>query len=65
LIDCVRTRELPVSNAEGAHRAASFGQLALVAMDSKQTVKWDPKSEKVLDNVEQSKHPRLGARLRV
>ncbi|MEO5716405.1 MAG: Gfo/Idh/MocA family oxidoreductase [Luteolibacter sp.] len=64
-IDCMRTRELPVSNAEGAHRAASFGQLALVALDTKQPVKWDPKTEKVLDNAEQAKHPRLGARLKV
>ena len=62
-IDCVRSRKLPVSHAETAHRAASFGQLAIVALDSKQPVKWDPKTEKVLDNPEQAKHPRLGARL--
>ncbi len=62
-LDCVRSRQLAVSHAEGAHRAASFGQLALVAMDSKQTVDWDPKTEKVLNNDEQAKHPRLGSRL--
>ena len=62
-IDCVRSRQQCVSHAEGAHRAASFGQLAVVAMDTKQPVKWDPKTEKILDNPEQAKHPRLGARL--
>jgi predicted dehydrogenase len=64
-IDCVRSRELTVAPAEAAHRAASFGQLAIVAIDSKQPLNWDPKTEKVLDNAEQAKHPRLGARLAV
>lgn len=62
-IDCVRSRGVTVSHPEGAHRAASFGQLAIVAMDSKQPVNWDPKTETVLDNPEQAMHPRLGARL--
>jgi hypothetical protein len=52
-----------VAPAEAAHRAASFGQLAIVAMDSKQALSWDPKAEKVLGNADQAKHPRLGARL--
>ena len=51
--------------AEAAHRAASFGQLALVAIESGQPVKWDPKAEKVLDNDAQAKHARLGSRAKV
>lgn len=62
-IDCVRSRKLTVAPAEAAHRAASFGQLAIVAMDSKQTLHWDPTSEKVKDNAAQAAHPRLGARI--
>jgi hypothetical protein len=62
-LDCVRSRQLTVSHAEGAHRSASFGQLALVAIDTKQPVQWDPKAEKVLNNDEQAKHPRLGSRI--
>ncbi len=62
-IDCVRARKLPVSDPEGSHRSASFGQLAIVALDSGQPLKWDPAAEKVIDNPEQVKHPRLGARL--
>ncbi len=62
-IECVRSRKLPASNAEGAHRAASFGQLGIVAMDTKQLLKWDPQAEKVLDNTAQAGHPRLGARV--
>jgi predicted dehydrogenase len=62
-IDCVRSRALTVAPAEAAHRAASFGQLAIVAMDSKQPLNWDPKAEKVLGNDAQAKHARLGSRL--
>ncbi len=65
-IDCVRSRKLTtVSDPEGSHRSASFGQLALVALDSGQALKWDPVDEKVLDNPEQAKHPRLGSRVMV
>ncbi len=64
-IDCVRSRALTVAPAEAAHRAASFGQLAIVAIDSMQPLNWDPKVEKVLDNAEQARHPRLGARIAV
>ena len=64
-INCVRSRATCVSHPEGAHRAASFGQLAIVALDTKQPVQWDPKTEQVTGNPEQAKHPRLGARLAV
>jgi len=62
-IDCVRSRKQATSAAEGSHRASSFGQLAIAAMDTKQVLKWDPKAEKVIDNPELAAHPRLGSRL--
>jgi predicted dehydrogenase len=62
-IDCVRSRDLTVAPAEAAHRAASFGQLAIVALDTAKPVSWDPKAEKVLEDSGQAKHPRLGARV--
>lgn len=62
-IDCIRSRGTTVSPAEGAHRAASIGQLAIVAMDTNQPVNWNPKTETVIGNAEQAAHPRLGARL--
>jgi predicted dehydrogenase len=64
-INCVRSRGKCASDPEGSHRAASFGQLAIVALDTKQPLKWDPKAEKVLDNPQQARHPRLGARVTV
>ena len=62
-IDCVRSRKQPVSEPEGAFRAAAFGQLAIAAIDTGRPLKWDPKAEKVLGDPEQAKHPRLGSRL--
>jgi hypothetical protein len=63
-INCIREgRFNTASDPEGSHRSASFGQLAIVAMDTKQAVNWDPKTEQVIGNDEQAKHPRLGARL--
>lgn len=64
-INCVRSRELPVSHAEASHRSASFGQLALVALDTQQTLEWDPIKEKVIGNAAQAAHPRLGARVEI
>lgn len=62
-IDCIRSRKPTVSPAESAHRAASIGQLAIVAMDTGAPLSWDPQAEKVKDNTTQAAHPRLGARL--
>jgi predicted dehydrogenase len=62
-IECVRSRKDPVSEPEGAFRTASFGQLAIAAIDTGRPLKWDPKAEKVLGDPEQAKHPRLGSRL--
>ena len=62
-INCVRSRKQAVSDPEGSHRSASFGQLAIVAMDTNQPLNWDPKAEKVIGNPQQAAHPRLGARL--
>jgi predicted dehydrogenase len=64
-LDCLRSREPTVAPAEGAHRASSIGQLAIVAIDTGRTLKWDPQAEKVLDDDEQAKHPRLGMRLKI
>jgi predicted dehydrogenase len=64
-INCVRSRKLTVAPAEAAHRAASFGQLAIVAMDTKETLNWDPQAEKVTGNAAQAAHPRLGSRITV
>ncbi len=62
-INSMRSRKPAIAAEEAAHRAASFGQLAIVAIDSGRELKWDPKAEKVLGDKEQAAHPRLGSRL--
>ena len=64
-INCVRNRKTPVAGAESTHRASSFGQLALVAIDSGEVLRWDPGAERVIDNRDQAAHPRLGSRVRL
>lgn len=64
-INCVRNREMPVAGAESTHRAASFGQLAVAAIDSGHVLRWDPTAERVIDNADQAAHPRLGSRVRL
>lgn len=63
-IDCVRNRKRPESHAEASHRASSIGQLAIVALDLKRPVQWDPAKETVLNDPEAASHPRLGSRLK-
>jgi len=60
-INCMRSRKPTIAPAEAGHRAASFGQLAIAALDTKQALRWDPKAEKVIGNTQQAEHPRLRA----
>lgn len=62
-INCMRSRKPTVAPAEAAHRAASFGQLAIVALDIGEPVHWDPVAETVQGNAKQAAHPRLGSRI--
>lgn len=62
-IIAMRSRKPSIAAEEAAHRAASFGQLAIVAIDTDRELKWDPKAERVIGDQEQAAHPRLGSRL--
>lgn len=62
-ISCVRSRKQTVAPAEAGHRAASFGQLAIAAIDAGRVLNWDPDKEQVIGDPELAKHPRLGSRL--
>ncbi|MDX1679502.1 MAG: Gfo/Idh/MocA family oxidoreductase [Akkermansiaceae bacterium] len=62
-INAMRSRKPAIAPEEPAHRAASFGQLALVALDTGRELRWDPQAEKVIGDDEQANHPRLGSRL--
>jgi predicted dehydrogenase len=46
-LDSVRSRALTIAPAEVAHRSASVGHLAVVAIETGRTIKWDPATETV------------------
>jgi predicted dehydrogenase len=47
-LDSVRSRTLTIAPAEVAHRSASVGHLAVVAIETGRTIKWDPATETVV-----------------
>lgn len=49
-IDCVRSRQQPVSPVESAVRSDTISQLSDIAVRSGQIVKWDPSEEKIINN---------------
>lgn len=61
-VNSMRSRKPTIAPAEAAHRVASFGHLAIVALDTGQPLHWDPLAEQVIGNEQQAEHPRLGAR---
>ena len=62
-VNSMWSRKPTVAPAEAAHRVASFGHLAIVALDTEQPLEWDPDAEKVIGNKTQAEHPRLGSRI--
>lgn len=54
-IDCVRSRKEPIEPVETGHRTATICHLGNIAMKLNCLIKWDPKAERVLDDVEIAK----------
>ncbi len=54
-IECMKTRKLPTSDVEIAHRSTSTTLLANIALRSHRRVKWDGQSEKIIGDAEASK----------
>lgn len=57
-LDCIRSRQPAICPAETAHRSATVGHLALIALQLNRTLKWDPAKEEILGDEEAAK--RLG-----
>ena len=49
-LDCVKTREAPVSDLESGHRVATACHLANIALRLGRRVRWDAKREEVIDD---------------
>lgn len=48
-IDCVKSRETPVSSIEQSFRSSSFALLANIALEVKQRIVWDPEKERIMN----------------
>jgi len=51
-LDCVKSREKTITPIEVAHRAASVGHLGVIAIELGRKIRWDPKTETILDDPE-------------
>ena len=49
-LDCVKTRKTPITPAEIGHRSATVCHLGNIAMILGRRIRWDPKSERVIND---------------
>jgi hypothetical protein len=54
-LDCVKSRQPTVTPVETAHRSATPGHLALIALMVNRPIKWDPVKEEIIGDPEASK----------
>ena len=54
-LDCVKSRKPTITPVEIAHHSAIPGHLGLISMLDGRKLKWDPKTEQILDDAEASK----------
>ena len=52
VLDCVRSRELPICDVEIGHRSVSVCHLDNIALNLRRELKWDPEQERFLDDDE-------------
>jgi len=55
-LDCVRSRQHPISDIEIGHRSTSAAQLGNIALRSKSTIVWDGTSERIKGNKQASQY---------
>ncbi len=54
-IECMKSRQLPISDVEIGHRSTSAPHLGNIALRSGDKIKWDGANEKIVGNAEASK----------
>jgi len=55
-LDCIKSRQNPISDIEIGHRSTSAAQLGNIALRSKSVVNWDGSSEQIRGNKEASRY---------
>ena len=54
-LDCVKSRQTPVSDPESAHRVATVCHLANISLRLGRRLRWDAAREEILDDAEASR----------
>ena len=54
-LDCIKTRRLTIAPCEVAHRSASVGHLALIAIAVGRKIKFNPETEQIIGDEDASK----------
>jgi hypothetical protein len=54
-LDCIKTRENPISDIEIGHRSTTTCLLANISLRTGHQIRWDGNSEKILDDKEASR----------
>jgi len=47
-LDCIKSRKLTITPIEVAHRSASVGHLAMIAIQTGRKINWDPEKEEII-----------------
>jgi predicted dehydrogenase len=54
-LDCIRTRKLPICDAEVGHRSATVCHLGNIALRTGRAIQWDPVKEEIVNDAEANK----------
>jgi hypothetical protein len=54
-LECIKTRKLPICDAEIGHRSATVCHLGNIAMRLGRAIKWDPAKEEIVGDAEAAK----------
>ena len=53
-LDCIKSRELPISDVEGGHRTAVACHLANISLRLGRKIRWDAENEEIVGDREAS-----------
>ena len=54
-LDCIKSRETPLSTLETGHRSTSLAHMASISLVTKQRLEWDPVNERFTNSEEANK----------
>jgi predicted dehydrogenase len=54
-LECIKSRRLPIADAEIGHRSATVCHLGNIALRTKKTLTWDPAKEQIVGDAELAK----------